>query len=143
MLGDYKIRTDLALEARERFDEKNVELRGVEVKETYDQEKEIRTTVVKIFTENGAKAMGRPQGNYITIEAPNLSSPDEGYHREVSEEIAAHLTQLINLKKEQSILVVGLGNQNITADALGYAGGGKSSYDKAYYQGIRTDGTEK
>lgn len=119
MLGDYKIRTDLALEARERFDEKNVELRGVEVKETYDQEKEIRTTVVKIFTENGAKAMGRPQGNYITIEAPNLSSPDEGYHREVSEEIAAHLTQLINLKKEQSILVVGLGNQNITADALG------------------------
>ena len=119
MLGDYKIRTDLALEARERFDEKNVELRGVEVKETYDQEKEIRTTVVKIFTENGAKAMGRPQGNYITIEAPNLSSPDEGYHREVSEEIAAHLAQLINLKKEQSILVVGLGNQNITADALG------------------------
>ena len=119
MLGDYKIRTDLALEARERFDEKNVELRGVEVKETYDQEKEIRTTVVKIFTENGAKAMGRPQGNYITIEAPNLSSPNEGYHREVSEEIAAHLAQLINLKKEQSILVVGLGNQNITADALG------------------------
>lgn len=119
MLGDYKIRTDLALEARERFDEKNVELRGVEVKENYDQEKDIRTTVVKIFTENGSKAMGRPQGSYITIEAPNLSSPDEGYHREVSEEIAAHLAQLINLKKEQSILVVGLGNQNITADALG------------------------
>ena len=143
MLGDYKIRTDLALEARERFDEKNVELRGVEVKETYDQEKEIRTTVVKIFTENGAKAMGRPQGNYITIEAPNLSSPDEGYHREVSEEIAAHLTQLINLKKEQSHSGGRPGKSKHYSRCSWSAGGGKSSYDKAYYQGIRTDGTEK
>lgn len=75
--------------------------------------------MVKIKTENGAKAMGRPQGNYITIEAPNLSVPDEDYHREVSEEIARHLGQLIDLKSEKSILVVGLGNQAITADSLG------------------------
>ena len=68
MLGSYKIRTDLALEARERFAEANVEVRGVEVQESYDEEKDIRTTVVKITTENGARSMGRPQGNYITIE---------------------------------------------------------------------------
>ena len=119
MLGNYRIRTDLALETRERFAEENVEIRGVEVKEDYNPEKDIRTTVVKIKTENGAKAMGRPQGNYITIEAPNLSVPDEDYHREVSEEIARHLGQLIDLKSEKSILVVGLGNQAITADSLG------------------------
>ena len=119
MLGNYKIRTDLALETRERFAEENVEIRGVEVKEDYNPEKDIRTTVVKIKTENGAKAMGRPQGNYITIEAPNLSVPDEDYHREVSEEIARHLGKLIDLKSEKSILVVGLGNQAITADSLG------------------------
>lgn len=119
MLGNYRIRTDLALEATERFTEENVEIRGVEVKEEYDKEKDIRTTVVKIKTENGARAMGRPQGNYITIEAPNLSIPDEDYHREVSEEIARHLRQLIDLKKEQSILVVGLGNTAITSDSLG------------------------
>ena len=119
MLGNYRIRTDLALETRERFAEENVELRGVEVKEDYNPEKDIRTTVVKIKTETGAKAMGRPQGNYITIEAPNLSVPDEDYHREVSEEIARHLRQLIDLKSEKSILVVGLGNQAITADSLG------------------------
>ena len=63
--------------------------------------------------------MGRPQGNYITIEAPNLSASDEDYHREISEEIARHLRQLIDLEKEKSILVVGLGNQSITADSLG------------------------
>ena len=32
MLGSYKIRTDLAVEARERFTEENVEVRGVEVR---------------------------------------------------------------------------------------------------------------
>ena len=119
MLGSYRIRTDLAVEAREHFKEENVEVRGVEVNESYDEEKDIRTTVVKITTENGAKAMGRPQGSYITIEAPNLSVPDEDYHREVSREIARHLRQLIDLETEKSILVVGLGNQAITADSLG------------------------
>ena len=119
MSGSSRIRTDLALEATESFAQSNTELRGVEVKEQYDEERDIRTTVVKITTENGAKAMGRPQGNYITIEAPNLSASDEDYHREISEEIARHLRKLVNLKRETSVLVVGLGNQAITADALG------------------------
>lgn len=119
MLGNYRIRTDLALEATERFVEDNVEIRGVEIEENFEKEKDIKTTVVKITTENGAKIMGRPQGTYITIEAPNLSVPDEDYHREVSEELAKHLRQLVDLKKERSILVVGLGNQGITSDSLG------------------------
>ena len=119
MLGNGRIRTDLALETTERFTEEHVEIRGVEIREDYDQEKDIRTTVVKITTENGAKAMGRPQGNYITIEAPDLSAADEGYHREISEEIAKHLRSLIDLDHEKSILVVGLGNQAVTADSLG------------------------
>ena len=119
MTGSRRIRTDLALEATERFAEENTEVRGVEVREEYDEEKDVRTTVVRIVSENGAKAMGRPQGTYITIEAPDLSSPDEDYHREISEEISGHLGQLIDLKKEKSILVVGLGNAAITADALG------------------------
>ena len=108
MSGSSRIRTDLALEATESFAQSNTELRGVEVKEQYDEERDIRTTVVKITTENGAKAMGRPQGNYITIEAPNLSASDEDYHREISEEIARHLRKLVNLKRETSVLVVGL-----------------------------------
>lgn len=119
MVGNGRIRTDLALEARERFEEENVEVRGVEVEESYNEEKDIRTTVVKITTENGARTMGRPQGTYITIESESLSAPDEDYHREVSAEISRHLCQLIGLEKEKSVLVVGLGNQGITADSLG------------------------
>ena len=114
-----RIRTDLALETTERFQEENVEIRGVEIQEDYNKERDIRTTIVKITTENGARLMGRPQGNYITIEAPELSSPDEDYHREISEEVAVHLRNLIDLETEKSILVVGLGNQEITADSLG------------------------
>ena len=119
MSGSRRIRTDLALETTERFAEENTEIRGVEVHEEYDEEKDVRTTVVKIVTENGAKSMGRPQGTYITIEQPELSTPDEDYHSEISEEISTHLRKLIDLEKEKSVLVIGLGNAAITADALG------------------------
>ena len=118
MAGRNRIRTDLALEATERFKEENVEVHGVEVREKYDKEKDVRTTVVRITTENGAKTMGKPQGTYITIEAPDLSVPDEDYHREISEEVAHHLKELIDFSQQQSVLVVGLGNQDITADSL-------------------------
>ncbi|MDY5021538.1 MAG: GPR endopeptidase [Blautia sp.] len=119
MMGSYRIRTDLALETTERFSEEKVEVRGVEIEEDYNREKDIKTTVVKIRTENGARAMGRPQGTYITMEAAKLSLPDEDYHREVSMELAEHLKKLIDLKRERNILVVGLGNLAITADSLG------------------------
>ena len=62
MTGRSRIRTDLALEATERFQEENVEVHGVEIQEKYDAEKDVRTTVVRITTENGARTMGKPQG---------------------------------------------------------------------------------
>lgn len=119
MMESYRIRTDLALETTERFKEDHVEIRGVEVQEEYNEEQDMKTTIVRIFTENGAKAMGRPQGNYITIEAPDLSVPDAEYHRTISKELAMHLRKLMNLETEKKILVVGLGNENITSDSLG------------------------
>lgn len=115
----YEIRTDLALESGERFKQANVEIHGVKIDEDYDEEKDIRTTVVRIETENGAKAMKKPQGVYVTIEAPDLSIPDEGYHEEVSKAICHHLRSMYDFEQEQSVLVVGLGNANITPDALG------------------------
>ncbi len=118
MLGKFNIRTDLALEAKESFEEDHVEIRGVRIQEEEDQENEIRTIRVVIETENGAKAMGKPVGNYITMEAPNLSLPDEGYHREISEALAGHLRELMG-EEEQSVLVVGMGNRDVTPDALG------------------------
>ena len=117
-MEQFQVRTDLALEARERYEE-DVEIRGVSVEETYDEKRDIRATTVHIETENGAKAMGKPIGVYITLEAPKLSEPDKDYHREVSEALAVYLQELLGTKEERSVLVVGLGNREVTPDALG------------------------
>ena len=119
-MGSFQIRTDLALEARESIEETEGEIRGVRYEEEYDKEKDIKITRVIIDTKNGAKAMGKPMGTYVTMEAPELLEPDEDYHREISECFAMQLRKLIpHVDTEQSILVVGLGNREVTADALG------------------------
>ena len=109
----FQIRTDLALETREKFDEDHIEVKGVRV----DEERispEIMITRVFIDTENGAKAMKKPKGTYITIEE------DEDYHREVSGQLAKVIETMLPGKKEElKILVVGLGNREVTPDALG------------------------
>ena len=120
MIEKYSVRTDLALEQKERFESDNVEVQGVVLEEEYDEEREIRITTVKIETENGARTMGKPVGTYITMEAPNMTVPDEGYHEEISEELLKHMKQFAKLEKEDyAVLVVGLGNRKVTPDALG------------------------
>lgn len=119
-MANFPIRTDLALEAREFIEEANGEMRGVIVDTYNDADDTVQVTRVQITTKNGAKAMGKPIGTYITLEADHLTEADEDYHREVSEVIARQLRQLLpDFKKEKSILVVGLGNRDVTADALG------------------------
>ncbi len=120
MLENYNIRTDLALETKERFESDQVEISGVVVEEWYDEEKEIRTTRVVIETENGAKMMGKPVGTYLTVEVPNMAVPDEEYHREISKKLAEDIGELLPEPKEEvSVLVVGLGNREVTPDSLG------------------------
>lgn len=123
MLEKYSVRTDLALEEKERFESDNVEIPGVVLDEEYDQESEIRISRVKVETENGAKTMGKPVGVYLTIEAPNMAVPDEDYHREVSVKLSGFIQELIQGRgldtEDLSVLVVGLGNRRVTPDALG------------------------
>ena len=123
MIEKYSVRTDIALEEKERFESDNVEISGVVLEEDYDETLEIRITRVKIETENGAKAMGKPAGVYLTLEAPNLAVPDEDYHREISEKLADHMEELLHENhltgRDISVLVVGLGNRQVTPDALG------------------------
>ena len=59
-------------------------------------------------------------GTYVTLEAPNMAHPDEDYHEEIARELADQIKSLLPKKKEQlSILIVGLGNREVTADSLG------------------------
>lgn len=114
----YQVRTDLALEAREKFEEDNVEIKGVRLEEE-EAPADIHISSVIIETENGAKTMGKPKGSYVTLEAKNMIDEDEGYHREISAQLSKVLRKLLPKKKDYTSLVVGLGNRAVTPDSLG------------------------
>lgn len=117
----FGVRTDLALEEQERFQEERVEIRGVEVHEWEQEQEGIRISQVIVKTEEGAAAMGKPVGRYLTLEAPRLAEKDNDFHKEVTKSLAERILELLKLHhvEKTSILVVGLGNQNATPDALG------------------------
>lgn len=112
------LRTDLAIEAREIYREReNIEVAGVEVEKEETDEYDI--TRVKILNEIGSEKMGKPIGSYITIESQALKNIDEDLKDEISKVVAKELKALIKPTKTTKTLVVGLGNEYITPDALG------------------------
>lgn len=121
MSAECPIRTDLALETQERLKSSNSDLRGIEYSE-HKKKNGITISIVSIESENAAKATGRPRGKYVTIEAPQMTDDDEKANREISKEFARVLREFADRicpQKEYQVLVVGLGNRNVTPDALG------------------------
>ena len=123
----FQVRTDLALEAREYVEDANGELRGVIVDEYEKKDIGVSVTKVQITTKNSAKLLGKPKGTYITLEVPGLCECGENgdvseNHEKIAAEISEHIRVLLPDNKENiQVLVVGLGNRDVTADALGPA----------------------
>lgn len=118
----FDVHTDLALEERESFPGDGGEIAGVELHEQEKKETGIRITEVVIKDQKGARAMGKPVGTYLTLEAPGLAKNDEDYHREVTTELAGQLREIFGrhgIGKNPVILAVGLGNIQATPDSLG------------------------
>lgn len=113
------MRTDLALETREQYEQDNVEISGVILREREAYEGAIKITTVIIENEHGERAMKKPKGSYITIEAMGLRELYEQEREQITEILKNELGNLISLKKGQKVLVVGLGNRDATPDALG------------------------
>jgi spore protease len=112
------IRTDLAIEAKEIYQkESKGHTDGIEVEES--SEGEIRITTVKIVNEVGERNMGKPMGTYVTIDMPQFIHYDEEAKEEVSRALAKSLSDMVKLEDSMTALVVGLGNWNVTPDALG------------------------
>ena len=118
-MSHIQVRTDLALEAKESISQEEEQLRGVRVDEYRLDAEGAIVTRVSVESKNAAKAMGKPMGIYVTIEAPTLMEADEDYHREISVCLAEELRKLLPQEKELNVLVIGLGNRMVTADALG------------------------
>ena len=118
----YNFRTDLALERRDIYQKINKihQIDGIESTEE-EKNENLRVTRVKITNENGEKSIGKPIGNYITIDIKKLKIAGEDEIQKTSETLSEELKNLIDkhTDKQGEILVVGLGNIYVTPDALG------------------------
>ena len=115
------INTDLALEAHEYYvgDAPKSDLPdGIETENS--RQNNINITHVRITNENGEKLLQKKKGNYITLEIENISPDftDETAETVLSRHISSMLRQH-SVKPDAPIFVVGLGNKDITPDALG------------------------
>ncbi len=108
------IRTDLALERNEMINE---EISGVESIEMGDEE--IKITHIKITSDEASEKIGKPKGNYITIEIPQMSEENEELCKKSANVVGEELKKLIKNDKNGAVLVVGLGNSYITPDSIG------------------------
>lgn len=124
-LSKYVVRTDLAVEARDLAmnsplaTENMSEIEGVTM-----QEKDIDGIHVSYvdITEEGAKTIGKKVGYYITLEMQGIRNQDTDLQHRVEQLFSTELSEMINrlgLGKDATCLVVGLGNWNVTPDALG------------------------
>ncbi|MEG0566263.1 MAG: GPR endopeptidase [Hungatella sp.] len=127
-MPQFEVRTDLAVEEKESFPGDGGEISGVALREWHPASGHMKLTEVRILNERGAKSMGKAEGTYLTLEAGQLTQPDEDYHREVSEELGKQIRLLVKNLEQQgklevnakhSVLAVGLGNASVTPDALG------------------------
>lgn len=117
----FQTRTDLAIEsdALNKSEIQNNEIEGVSITIEKDLGDDITVTWVEIKNEKGSKTMGKPIGNYITIESEIMKQNSVKLHENIIKIMADKLSKLKKLNRDTSILVVGLGNWNITPDALG------------------------
>ena len=112
--------TDLALELKDELEEsceREQFFEGITVSHKEIGEKGLKETVIKIESEAGEKQLGKPQGIYITLEGENMAGNDGGFHEEMSNHLAKRLTKLLLGRKR--LLFIGLGNGEVTPDALG------------------------
>lgn len=113
-------RTDLAVESLEAATRAGVRAdteHGVR-QETRDIEG-YRVTCVHIESDEGARAIGKPRGSYITLTLDGALRREQDAFPRAVEALAKQLSALLADTQEGPVLVVGLGNRDITPDALG------------------------
>lgn len=116
----FAIRSDLALEGASG---ENRRVGGTE----WSQKRigDLQKTRLRICTEEGARALGKPCGTYLTLECRGLDRLAESEERELVRELSAELRDMAErvcrrrVDGSFSLLVAGLGNAALTADSIG------------------------
>lgn len=113
-------RTDLAVEEKEIWRESariQTSLKGVKSREK--EANGYKITTVEIIDEEGARELNKPIGTYITMEIDKLVKREENAFTLGAQTLGTIIAELLKLKENDGILVVGLGNEAITPDAIG------------------------
>lgn len=113
-------RTDLALEEQEYLQKEAgqaARLSGVQVQTAV--RRGIRTTAVRVLNEEGERQLHKPVGTYVTLELDDLNRRQRKAFERIEQTLAGELAALMKLKPDTSVLVVGLGNPDVTPDSVG------------------------
>lgn len=116
---EFSIHTDLAIEAAALSDKTYLKSKESGIETNCFEKGSVTVTEVNITNENGAKAIGKPIGRYITIEVPEIRDNIAVSYENAEKVLTEELKKLINLNSIDTVMVVGLGNRFVTPDALG------------------------
>ena len=111
------VRTDLAVEVHEDVSRTLSHIPGLSI--DIDEQEQIKTTRMQIETQEASEAMQKLMGTYVTLEVPELRHKDPDLQELVALRLADEVKQYIRVPEQAVILVIGLGNWNVTPDALG------------------------
>lgn len=141
-----KFRTDLALENKEMYDSENkdkgIEISGVEVeKETHGEV--VQVTRIKITNEHGSNVLSKPIGNYITLEVDGIVDGPDELKSTTAAALANELQRLIKFHYNLKVLIIGLGNDKVTPDALGPYTVSKVKVTRHYFLMFDAEGDEE
>lgn len=109
-------RTDLALELQEELEQQE-QMEGIRIERRVDKSCGISETRIYVETEEASKRIGKPIGQYITLESQKFLEEDSSYYEEMSEALYGVLKSFVT--EDKKVLVAGLGNSQVTPDALG------------------------
>lgn len=141
------IRTDLAVEAREMYcegleDAEKQEIPGVRADVIYPADG-VSVTRIEIFEHPGEKIMGKPFGNYITVETEDVARLSGQQRENVVNVLAAELRRLVPFNRNLKVMAVGLGNEKITPDSLGPAVLQKIKITRHYFVMLNEEGDDE
>lgn len=144
--SDLKFRTDLAIENKEMYDSEQkgegIEISGVEV-ETEKYEDIVGVTRIKITDEHGSQVLQKPIGNYITLEVEGVVDGPEEIKEAAAKALSNELKRLIPFHNKLKVMIIGLGNDKVTPDALGPYTASKVRVTRHYFLMYDTDGDDE
>ncbi len=112
-----EIRTDLALERAGELQDEGGLPKGVSVRQ--ESRYGTRATVVTVTSRAGETALGKPRGTYITVELGRVLRREKGSFESAAQCISDYLKDMLKLSSRLPVLVAGLGNREVTPDAIG------------------------